>query len=64
MDYLIKNTTREQRIKLVKNALGMVITDDRLPSDDAIKLVNKYINGEMELEEVKNKIIEKYNKGI
>lgn len=64
MDYLIKNTTREQRIKLVKNALGMVITDDILPSDDAIKLVNKYINGEMELEEVKNKIIEKYNKGI
>lgn len=62
MGYLIKDTTKEERKKLVKNAFGISIASDEMPSKEVIELTKKYINGEMELEEVQNKIIEKYRR--
>lgn len=62
MKYLIKDTTKEERMQLVKKAFGIAIADNQVPTDTSIELVQKYINGEMELEQVKQKIIQIYNK--
>ena len=48
MGYLIKDTTKEERKKLVKNAFGISIASDEMPSKEVIELTKKYINGEME----------------
>lgn len=62
MSYLIKDTTKEEREKIVKNAFTIAISDDQLPSNYAISLAKKYIDGEMELEQVKEELIKKYKK--
>lgn len=62
MDYSIKNTTREDRIRLVKDALGISLSGAGVPSDDTLKLVKEYIDGNKELEEVQREVIERYKK--
>ncbi len=62
MEYLIKNTTREERKKIAKKALGISISGNSMPSEETIKLVKQYVDGKMELEEVQKKIIERYKK--
>ena len=62
MSYLIKDTTKEERKKLAKNALGISIGSNELPSKETISLVKKYIDGIIELDEVKKQIIERYKK--
>lgn len=62
MSNLIKNTTKEERSKLVKRALAISNADGSVPSDKAIELAKKYINGEMELEQVKDELIKQYKK--
>ena len=62
MDYLIKNTTRDQRINFVKNALGISISGAQIPTDETLKLVKQYVDGEKELEQVQKEIIERYKK--
>ncbi|MCI8546629.1 MAG: purine biosynthesis protein PurH [Clostridia bacterium] len=57
--YLIKDTTKEERAELVKKALFITSAGDALPSDDAIKIVKQYIEGEKELEDVQKEIIER-----
>ena len=57
--YLIKYTTKEERAELVKKALFITSAGDALPSDDAIKIVKQYIEGEKELEDVQKEIIER-----
>lgn len=60
MKYLIKDTTREERKALVEKALMISLSGAEKPSDDVIKLVYEYINGEKELEEIQKIIIQKY----
>lgn len=60
MYLLIKNTTREERQKIVEDAIALSSLDSRPPTDDAMKLYQKYIDGEMELDEVTNHIIASY----
>lgn len=62
MDYSIKNTTREERIKLVKNAIGISISDADMPEDEDLKIMKQYIDGEKELKEVQKEIIERHRK--
>ena len=62
MNYLIKDTTKEERKKIVKNAFGLTISSNEMPSKEVIVLTKKYINGEMELEDVQKKVIEMYRK--
>ena len=62
MDYSIKNTTREQREELVKNALAISLAGAEEPSKETMKLVRQYIDGEKELSEVQKEIIEQYRK--
>ena len=62
MKYLIKDTTKEERKKIAKKAFGISIASNEMPSDDTIKLVKKYIDGECELKEIQEKEIEKYRR--
>ena len=64
MKYLIKETTKEEREKIVKKALAIANADGRVPTDDAIQLAKKNIDGEMELDQIKNEIIKLYNENI
>lgn len=62
MKYLISETTREERIQIVKKALAISLSDASYPSDEAMQLIDEYIEGRMELEEVQKLMIKKYNK--
>lgn len=55
--YLIKDTSVEERKKLVNGAIAIQMTDGSAPCDDTIKLFQKYINGEMEIEEIQKELI-------
>ena len=62
MEYLIKNTTKEQRKKIAKDAFGISIGSGEHPTSETIELVKEYIEGKKELEEIKNIIIGRYKK--
>ena len=62
MEYLIKDTTQEQRKKIAKDALAVAIGSNEMPSKETINLVKEYVKGNMELEEVQKKVIERYKK--
>lgn len=62
MSYLIKDTSKEERKKIAKEALAISVASDKMPSKEVIELTKEYINGKMELDEVKKRIIEHYRK--
>ena len=62
MKYLIKETTMEERRKIVEKALAISLTGAKKPSDEILLLANQYINGEKELAEIQKIVIEKYQK--
>jgi len=62
MKYLINETTKEERIELVYKALGISMSGADKPSKEAIILAQKYIEGEMELEEIQKEIINLHKK--
>ena len=62
MNYLIKDTTKEERKNIAKKAFGISIAANERPSNEVVEMVKKYINGEIELEEVQKQVIEKYKK--
>lgn len=62
MSYLIKDTTREERKNIVKNALGISIGANSTPSKETVELAKEYIEGRLELKEVQKQIIERYKK--
>lgn len=62
MDYSINKTTIKQRKELVKKALGISISGSDIPTDETLALAKKYIEGKMELKELQEKVINKYNK--
>lgn len=50
----------EDRKKRVDGAIAISMLDSKAPTEKAMELYQKYIDGEMELEEIKEKIIEMY----
>lgn len=60
MNYLIKETTKEQRKELVKKALVISASGTDVPTEEALKLAKQYIDGEIELKEMQAMIINKY----
>ena len=62
MNYLIKDTTKEERKKIAKKALAISIGSNAMPSNETIQLVKKYVDGKIELEEVQKKVIERHKK--
>lgn len=57
---LIKDTTKEEREKIVNGALAIQMTGGPAPSESTMKLFQEYINGSMEIEEIKQLLIKKY----
>ena len=62
MEYSVNKTTRKDRIKLVKKALAISISGADVPTDETLNLTKDYVDGKIELEELQQKIIDKYNK--
>ena len=62
MDYSINKITIEQRKELVKKALGISISGSDIPTDETLALAKKYIEGKIELKELQEQVIKKYNK--
>lgn len=63
MSYLINETSKEEREKFVYKALGISKSDADDPSDYAMSLAKKYIDGELELEVIQRMIVDKYKEG-
>lgn len=62
MSYLIKDTTREQRAQIVKQALAISISGTDIPTDNALNIAKEYIDGKIELKEAQEKIISMYKR--
>jgi len=64
MNYLIKDTTKEERKLIVNKALSISLTGANIPSKEVLELAKEYIDGKKEISEIQKIIIEKYsNKG-
>lgn len=62
MNYLIKDTTKEERQALVEKALMISLSGAEPPSKETLELVKEYIDGKKELEEIQREVIQKYQK--
>lgn len=62
MSYLIKDTTREQRAQIVKQALAISISGTDIPTNNALCIAKEYIDGKIELKEAQEKIISMYKR--
>lgn len=62
MNYLIKDTTEDERRELFYKALGISLSGAKAPSKRMVELANLYIEGKLELDEIKKIIIEEYSK--
>ena len=63
MDYLISETTKEERKEIVKNALGISLLGADMPSDDVLLLAKQYFEGIIEIDDIQKKVLEKYTNG-
>lgn len=61
MSYLVKDTTEEERLNIVKKALAITLSGAEMPSKYVLDMCNRYISGECELDDIKKIIINKYN---
>ena len=59
---LIKDTTREQRQKIVNDAIALSTLDALPPSDDVMNMFKLYIDGKIELKDIKTVLINSYSK--
>lgn len=62
MEYLVKNTTREERAKIAKKALAISVGSNEIPTEETINIVKEYVDGKIELEEAQKRVIEGYKK--
>ncbi|MBO0454997.1 hypothetical protein [Candidatus Enterococcus murrayae] len=58
--YSVKNTTKIEREKLRNVALSYSTLDAAEPSEDAMKLVEEYVAGNIEIADALETVIEKY----
>lgn len=62
--YLISETTRVQREKIANDALALSTLDAPEPSKDTLDLVDEYVKGNMEINDVLQKTIERYRVSV
>lgn len=55
--YSIKDTTKEERNKIVKEALAISTLDAPIPEKRVLDLMDKYIEGKLEIKEILEKAI-------
>ena len=58
--YLIENSTKEERQNRVNHAIAISMLDAAAPSQETMDLYQKYIDGEMELDEIQRILIAKF----
>ena len=58
--YLIENSTKEERQKRIDDAIVISMLDAPAPSQETMNLYQKYIDGEMELDEIQRILIAKF----
>lgn len=58
--YSIKNTKKIEREKFRDTALTYSALDAAMPSEDTMKLVEEYVDGNIEIVEILKIVIEKY----
>lgn len=58
--YLIADTSKEERKRIVKKALAISLTGGKMPSQDVLDLAKEYIDGKIEITEIQKKVLEKY----
>lgn len=61
--YLVSETTKEERIEIVKKALGISLLGAKAPDEDVIKLAKQYIDGKIEIKEIQRIVLQKYANG-
>ena len=61
MSVLIKDTTREEREKLIKDSVALATLGSKPLTKKAMDLFNKYIDGEMEMKDVEAAVIALYS---
>lgn len=57
----VKDKAREERRKIINKALAISTLDCKAPLPEDMILFEKFIDGEMEIDEVKKNLIEKYS---
>ena len=62
--HLIQNSTSRERQKIVNGAIAISMLDSEAPTEKAMELYQKYIDGEMEIDEVSEEILKNYKKYI
>ncbi len=62
MSCLIKDTTREQREKIIKDAIALSTLDALPPTDDCMEFMQLYIEGKLEISEILAILINRYEK--
>ena len=60
--YSIANTTKEQREKFVANAEAINSLGAETLTKENRALLNRYVDGEIELDDLRKKIIDKYKR--
>ena len=58
--YLVSETTKEERKEIIKSALGISLLGAKMPSDDVLELAKQYIDGNIEIDELQKRVLEKY----
>lgn len=64
MDLSIKNTTREQRKQIVKEALSISVSGTDVPNKTVLEIAKEYVDGKIEIEEVQKKVLMLYKKEV
>lgn len=58
--YTIAETTKVQREKIANDALSISMLDAKKPTDETMKLVRNYIDGEKEISDILKATIKRY----
>ena len=62
MNCFVKDTSREDRLKIAKNALAISVGSNVTPTKETIEVVKQFVDGKMDVKEVQKKVIERYKK--
>lgn len=60
MSNLVKDTALEERQKKVNDALAISLLDAEYPTPETIELATKYVDGKIEVEEMRQIILNRY----
>ncbi len=60
--YLIEETTKVEREKIVQDAYAIAVSTGALPTEEMMQLIWEYIDGKKEISEILEETIQKYHK--